>query len=102
MRLFLVAKRELPRTFPLFRDPAVPAWAKVLAVLAAVLIVSPLNLLSDIPLLGFFDDAVMLAFVLHAFVRLRGCAEHEESGTGQGGRFERSRFALNESPAEIE
>ena len=46
-----------------------PAWAKVLAVLAAVLIVSPLNLLSDIPLLGFFDDAVMLAFVLHAFVR---------------------------------
>ncbi len=69
MRLFLVAKKELPRTLPLFRDPAVPTWAKALALLAAVLIVSPLNLLSDIPLLGFFDDAVLLAFVLHAFVR---------------------------------
>jgi uncharacterized membrane protein YkvA (DUF1232 family) len=69
MRLFLVAKKELPRALPLFRDPAVPTWAKVLALLAAVLVVSPLNLLSDIPLLGFFDDAVLLAFVLHAFVR---------------------------------
>ena len=69
MRLFLVAKRELPRMLPLFRDPGVPSWAKMLAVLAAVLIVSPLDLLSDIPLLGFFDDAVLLAFVLHAFVR---------------------------------
>ena len=69
MRLFLVAKKELPRALPLFRDPAVPTWAKVLALLAAVLVVSPLNFLSDIPLLGFFDDAVLLAFVLHAFVR---------------------------------
>ena len=69
MRLFLAAKKELPRALPLFRDPAVPTWAKVFALLAAVLVVSPLNLLSDIPLLGFFDDAVMLAFVLHAFVR---------------------------------
>lgn len=69
MRLFLVAKRELPRALPLFRNPAVPAWAKLLALVAAVLIVSPLNLLSDIPLLGFFDDAVLLAIVLHQFVK---------------------------------
>ena len=69
MRLFLVAKRELPRALPLLRDPGVPAWAKVFALVAAILIVSPLDILSDIPLLGFFDDAVLLAFVLHAFVR---------------------------------
>jgi uncharacterized membrane protein YkvA (DUF1232 family) len=69
MRVFLVAKKEFPRALPLFRDPAVPAWAKVLALLAAVLVISPLNILSDIPLLGLFDDAVLLAFVLHTFVR---------------------------------
>jgi uncharacterized membrane protein YkvA (DUF1232 family) len=69
MRVFLVAKKELPRALPLFRDPAVPTWAKVLTLFAAVLVISPLNILSDIPLLGFFDDAVLLAFVLHAFVR---------------------------------
>jgi uncharacterized membrane protein YkvA (DUF1232 family) len=69
MRLFLVAKRELPRALPLLRDPAVPSWAKALALFAAVLIVSPLDILSDIPVLGLFDDVVLLAFVLHLFVK---------------------------------
>ncbi len=69
MRLLLAAKRDLPRVLPLFRDAAVPSWAKVLVVLAALFIVSPLNILSDIPLLGLFDDAALLAVVLHQFVR---------------------------------
>ncbi len=69
MRLFLAAKREVPRVLPLFRDPAVPMWAKTLTILAAVFVISPLNFLSDIPLLGFFDDAALLALVLHQFVR---------------------------------
>ncbi len=54
---------------PLFRDARVPVWAKIAALAAAIFIVSPLNILGDIPLLGFFDDAALLAFVMHYFVR---------------------------------
>lgn len=67
-RTIAAARHELPRIVPLFRDGRVPPWAKILTVLAAVLIVSPLDLLGDIPLLGFFDDGALLLFVVHLFV----------------------------------
>lgn len=63
------ARRELPRVLPLYRDARVPLWGKVAAVAAAIFIVSPLNILGDIPLLGFLDDAALIAFVVHYFVR---------------------------------
>ncbi len=69
LRTFSAARRELPRLLPLYRDARVPVWAKVAAVAAAIFIISPLNILGDIPLLGFFDDAALLAFVVHYFVR---------------------------------
>lgn len=62
------ARRELPRLFPLMRDPGVPLWSKAAAVLAALLIVSPLNPFGDIPLLGLLDDAALLGLVVHLFV----------------------------------
>lgn len=62
-------QRQVPRVLPLMKDAGVPLWAKVLAIGAAVLIVSPLDILSDIPIVGFFDDAVLLGFVVNAFVR---------------------------------
>lgn len=68
-RTLSAARRELPRVLPLYRDSRVPTWAKVAAVLAAIFIISPLNILGDIPLLGFFDDAALLAFVVHYFVK---------------------------------
>lgn len=68
-RTFSAARHELPRLLPLYRDARVPTWAKIAAIAAALFIVSPLNLLGDIPLLGFFDDAALLAFVIHYFVR---------------------------------
>jgi uncharacterized membrane protein YkvA (DUF1232 family) len=68
LRSFNAIKRELPRVVPLFRDPAVPLWAKLLTVAAALFIVSPLNILGDLPLLGFFDEAALLALVIHRFV----------------------------------
>jgi uncharacterized membrane protein YkvA (DUF1232 family) len=61
-------RHELPRIGPLFRDERVPTWSKVLAVLVALLIVSPINILGDIPILGFFDDGALLLFVVHTFV----------------------------------
>lgn len=68
-RTFSAARHELPRLLPLLRDARVPLRAKVIAGLAAAFIISPLNILGDIPLLGFFDDAALLLFVVHQFVR---------------------------------
>lgn len=67
-RTLLAVRHELPRVMPLFRDERVPLWSKVIAVLAALLIVSPIDVFGDIPILGFFDDAALLLFVAHAFV----------------------------------
>ena len=40
-----------------------------MAIAACLFIISPLNLLGDIPLLGIFDDAALLGFVLTWFNR---------------------------------
>jgi uncharacterized membrane protein YkvA (DUF1232 family) len=42
---------------------------KILALVAAVFILSPLNILGDIPLLGILDDAALLALLAAWFVR---------------------------------
>ncbi len=68
-RTLSVASRELPRVLPLFRDARVPLVAKIAAIFAGLFIISPLNVLGDIPLLGFLDDAALLLFVVHTFVR---------------------------------
>jgi uncharacterized membrane protein YkvA (DUF1232 family) len=68
LRMFFAARRKLPQVLPLMRDARVPLWAKVAAALAAVLIVSPLDLLGDIPVLGLLDDVALLMLVLHLFV----------------------------------
>ena len=71
MKLFstlFAARHELPRVMPLMRDAAVPTWIKAAAILAGLFVISPLNILGDIPLLGFFDDAALLLFVVHTFV----------------------------------
>ena len=68
--MLAVAQRELPRVAPLMRDRGVPLWMKLAALLAIVFVISPLNILGDVPLLGFLDDAALIALVLHQFVRL--------------------------------
>ncbi len=62
------ARHELPRVLPLLRDARIPLRIKIVAGLAALFIVSPLNLLGDIPLLGFLDDAALLLLLAHWFV----------------------------------
>jgi uncharacterized membrane protein YkvA (DUF1232 family) len=79
-RLLATTRHELPRIAPLFRDGRVPAWSKVLAVLVALLIVSPIDVLGDIPILGFFDDAALLLFVMHTFVRFAERRAHVGAG----------------------
>lgn len=60
--------RKLPRVLPLLRDPKVPLWSKAATVAAILFIISPLNLLGDIPGLGFLDDGALVVLVLGRFV----------------------------------
>ncbi len=62
------ARREVPRVMPLMRDARVPLWAKLAAGAAAALVVSPIDLLGDIPVIGLVDDVALLVLVTHVFV----------------------------------
>ncbi len=70
LRLFLTSRRSAVRAFALARDPRVPLRLKVLAVAALLFILSPLNILGDIPLLGIVDDVALIALLLSWFVRV--------------------------------
>ena len=50
------------------RDERVPAQLKVTAAILGVLIISPLDVFGDIPVLGLFDDAFLLTLLCAAFV----------------------------------
>jgi len=67
-RIFTTAQRALPRIVPLVRDARVPLWFKAGALCAALLIISPLDIFGDIPVLGLLDDAVLLALLVNLFV----------------------------------
>jgi uncharacterized membrane protein YkvA (DUF1232 family) len=69
LRLLLTSRRTLARAYALARDARVPMRLKLLALAGALFILSPLNILGDIPLLGIFDDAALLAVLLAWFVR---------------------------------
>ncbi|HZO93637.1 MAG TPA: hypothetical protein VFB22_07685 [Candidatus Baltobacteraceae bacterium] len=70
--LFLHSRRALMRLPALLRNERVPRRLKIVALVVALLIVSPLNVLGDIPFLGILDDAALLALLLNWFV---GAAE---------------------------
>ncbi len=72
MRLLLVAKTAIFRTIPLMRDLRVPLSLKLLTAAIAVLVVSPVDLFSDIPVLGAFDDAALLTLLCMWFVSQAG------------------------------
>lgn len=69
-RMFFVAARSYKRVLPLMRDARVPLVWKSAAVVLALLIVSPLDLFGDIPILGLFDDAALLTLLSMLFVWL--------------------------------
>jgi uncharacterized membrane protein YkvA (DUF1232 family) len=72
--LFRTAWQALPRLLPLLRHPGVPFWLKAGTVAGALFVVSPLDLLGDIPVLGLFDDATLLALLTSLFVVLAEAA----------------------------
>jgi uncharacterized membrane protein YkvA (DUF1232 family) len=69
-RVLFSAVRNFKRAFPLMRDERVPLQLKVITGLLALLIISPLDVFSDIPVLGLFDDAVLLTLLCALFVML--------------------------------
>jgi uncharacterized membrane protein YkvA (DUF1232 family) len=69
MRLFLAAKTAVFRTVPLVRDARVPLSLKLIAAAIALLVISPVDLFSDIPVLGALDDAALLTLLCVWFVR---------------------------------
>jgi uncharacterized membrane protein YkvA (DUF1232 family) len=70
-RLFRVW-RSFGRALQLMRHPAVPIHLKLIAAGLAVLIISPLNLLGDIPFLGLFDDVALLGLLAGWFTTAAG------------------------------
>ena len=72
MRLLLVAKKAIFRTFPLMRDVRVPLSLKLLTAAIALVVVSPVDLFSDIPVLGALDDAALLTLLCVWFVSQAG------------------------------
>jgi uncharacterized membrane protein YkvA (DUF1232 family) len=80
-RLFRVW-RSFAASFRLMRSPRVPLHLKLIAGGFALVILSPLNLLGDIPLLGLFDDVALLGMLAAWFVA--AAAPHEATTTIEG------------------
>ena len=67
-RLLLAAKTAIFRTVPLVRDARVPTSLKLVAAAIALLVISPIDVFSDIPVLGALDDAALLTLLCMWFV----------------------------------
>jgi uncharacterized membrane protein YkvA (DUF1232 family) len=67
-RLILAAKTVIFRTLPLVRDARVPTSLKLITAAIALLVVSPIDVFSDIPVLGALDDAALLTLLCMWFV----------------------------------
>jgi len=70
-RLFRTGGRDLLVLWYACRNPGMPWWLKLAAILLAVYVLSPLDLVPDwfVPL-GWFDDVTLLAFGIPAILRL--------------------------------
>jgi uncharacterized membrane protein YkvA (DUF1232 family) len=72
-----VLARFVPDCIVLFKrllgDPRVPASTKALLAVATAYLAFPLDLIPDfIPVIGYLDDAVVLAWTLRRIVRVAG------------------------------
>jgi len=69
-RLLTMFRKELLLAWAVLRDPRVPKVAKLVTVLAALYVISPIDLVSDfIPVLGWLDDGVIAYLLLQLALR---------------------------------
>lgn len=64
----LINRKRLTRVLPLMRHADVPLTLKAITAGLGLLIISPLDIFSDIPVLGVLDDAVLLTLLCLLFV----------------------------------
>lgn len=72
LRLLFAAKTAIFRTVPLLRDARVPLSLKLVAAAIGLLVISPLDLFGDLPVLGALDDAALLTLLCMWFVSQAG------------------------------
>ncbi|HTV74826.1 MAG TPA: hypothetical protein VME66_14105 [Candidatus Acidoferrales bacterium] len=70
LRIISIARSSLPRVIPLMRNRRVPTWLKGATIVAGLLVVSPLDIFGDIPILGLLDDFTLLALLTTLFVNI--------------------------------
>lgn len=64
-------KKDIPAVFLALQKKETPWYAKVLAVLTVGYALSPVDLIPDfIPVLGYFDDIILLPLLVEATVKL--------------------------------
>ncbi len=68
IRLLFAAKTAIFRAFPLMVDARVPLPLKLGAAAIGLLVISPIDIFGDIPVLGALDDAVLLTMLCMWFV----------------------------------
>ena len=69
-RLFALLRTEGRLIWAMLRDPRAPWASKLVAVLAVLYVVSPVDLVSDlIPVLGWLDDGLIAFFLLKLAMR---------------------------------
>lgn len=70
-KLFKLAGREAALLWYACRNPMTPRMVKLGALLLAFYIMSPIDFIPDaIPVLGWLDDATLLAFAIPAILKL--------------------------------
>jgi uncharacterized membrane protein YkvA (DUF1232 family) len=70
-RLFRTTGREVAMLWYACRHPGTPLPIKLVAVLLAVYVISPIDLIPDaLPILGWIDDVTLLAFGIPALLKL--------------------------------
>ena len=66
-----VIKRDVHALYLASRDPRVPWYAKVMAVIVAGYALSPIDLIPDfIPVLGYLDDVILLPLGILLVIRM--------------------------------
>ena len=61
-------RRTLVSAFGMLRNPRVPLHLKLITLGLALLILSPLNILGDIPLFGLVDDVALMSILASWFI----------------------------------
>lgn len=70
-RLVRAAGRDIVVLWYACRNPRTPALVKLISIVLALYLISPVDLLPDtLPILGWLDDATLLALTIPALLKL--------------------------------